>query len=137
VSTSVDPRADIAVTKSGPPAVNAATSFNYTVTVTNHGPSTAASVVITDTLPANATFVSASGGGVLASGVVTWSTIATLANGAERLVHRHHDGRGDRHHGERGPPRRPRRPTPTPATTTARTRRAGSRPRSASSPTSS
>jgi len=112
--------------------VNAATSFNYTVTVTNHGPSTAASVVITDTLPANATFVSASGGGGARLGRRTWSTIAHARERRERLVHRHQDGAGDRTM-ENVAAATTSTTDPDPATTTARTRATGSRPRSASS----
>ena len=43
-------------------------------------PSSAGSVVVTDTLPATVTFVSATGGGVNNSGVVSWS-LGTLASG--------------------------------------------------------
>jgi len=46
----------------------------------NFGPSSASSVVVTDTLPLGVTFVSASGGGANNSGVVSW-TLGTLASG--------------------------------------------------------
>ena len=39
-------------------------------------------MVLTDTLPAGATFVSATGGGTRVGNVVTWPAIASLANGA-------------------------------------------------------
>ena len=74
--------ANLAVTKTGPATVSAGASFSYTVTTTNGGPGAAANVVVTDTLPATATFVSATGGGTLTGNVVTWPTIASLANGA-------------------------------------------------------
>jgi len=48
--------------------------------VTNFGPSSASGVVVTDTLPAGVSFVSATGGGVNTSGVVSW-TLGTLASG--------------------------------------------------------
>ena len=48
------------------------------VQVANLGPSDAASVVITDTLPGSGTFVSASNGGTESGGVVTWPTVGTM-----------------------------------------------------------
>jgi uncharacterized repeat protein (TIGR01451 family) len=59
VVTSVTPSADVAVTKDGPSTTGAGGNVTYTVTVTNNGPSDAANVSLTDTLPANTTFVSA------------------------------------------------------------------------------
>jgi uncharacterized repeat protein (TIGR01451 family) len=56
--TTVTPSADVSVTKSGPAAVAAGTNVTYTVTVANGGPSDASGVSLTDTLPANTTFVS-------------------------------------------------------------------------------
>jgi len=53
--------------------VPAGSNLVYTISVTNFGPSSAGSVVVTDTLPAGVTFVSATGGGVNNSGVVNWS----------------------------------------------------------------
>src|SRR5206468_4659239 len=52
------------------------------ITVINNGPSDASAVVVRDTLPAGVTFVSASNGGTLAGGVVSWPAVATLTNGA-------------------------------------------------------
>src|SRR5262249_44814613 len=82
VTTSGTEIAEVAVTLAGPRAVNAASSFSYTVTVANQGPSDAANVAVRDTLPSNATFASATDGGVESGGVVTWPAIASLANGA-------------------------------------------------------
>ena len=73
--------ADVAVFKSGGTNVVAGGTVNYTITVTNSGPSTASNVVVKDNLPAGATFQSASGSYVTNSGVVTWSGM-TLAKGA-------------------------------------------------------
>ena len=50
----------------------------------NAGPVAAATVVVTDTLPAGVTFVSATGGGTLSGNVVTWPAIASLASGASQ-----------------------------------------------------
>ncbi|MGD0086538.1 MAG: DUF11 domain-containing protein, partial [Verrucomicrobiota bacterium] len=51
-----------------------------TISVTNFGPSSASGVVVTDSLPATVTFVSATGGGLNNSGIVSW-TLGTLTNG--------------------------------------------------------
>jgi len=59
VITSVTPSADLAVAKNGPATINAGANLTYTVTVTNNGPSDAGNVSLTDTLPADTTFVSA------------------------------------------------------------------------------
>ncbi len=62
ISTNVQREPDLGVTKTASvDPVIAGTSFTYTVTVTNHGPSDASSVVLTDTLPGEVTFVSAAG----------------------------------------------------------------------------
>ncbi|TAK58376.1 MAG: DUF11 domain-containing protein, partial [Bacteroidetes bacterium] len=45
----------------------------YTINYANDGTANAASTVIRDTLPANTSFVSATGGGTFSSGVVTWN----------------------------------------------------------------
>src|SRR5207248_8755765 len=59
--------------------------LTYTITVTNAGDQDATGVTLTDTLPANTTFVAAGGGGVLSGGAVTW-TLGTLAAGASTGV---------------------------------------------------
>lgn len=86
VTTTVAASTDLAITKTGPATATAGTDITYTLAVTNNGPSTATGVVITDTLPAGATFVAASGGGTLAGTVVTWPTIGTLAPGGTASV---------------------------------------------------
>ena len=84
VTTTVIEQADVVTTKTGPATVNAATNFSYTLTVANSGPSAAAAVVVTDTLPAGVTFVSATGGGSVSGNVVIWPAIASLASGASQ-----------------------------------------------------
>lgn len=60
VSSQIDPRADISVTKNANPAsVAAGQNLTYVVTVPNAGPSRAQDVVATDILPEDVTFVSA------------------------------------------------------------------------------
>jgi uncharacterized repeat protein (TIGR01451 family) len=58
-NTNVTSIADVGGTKSGPPAVDAGGDITYTVTITNAGPSDAADATISDLVPANTTFVSA------------------------------------------------------------------------------
>lgn len=60
IITTVDPKqSDLALTKSGPASVAAGAPISWTLTVVNNGPDAASSVVVTDTLPAGATFQSA------------------------------------------------------------------------------
>jgi uncharacterized repeat protein (TIGR01451 family) len=59
-SATVSGSADLTINKTGPASANAGTDITYTVTLTNAGPSAAANVSLTDTVPANTTFVSES-----------------------------------------------------------------------------
>ena len=61
VVTNVAQTADVAVTKTGPPSASPGGNVVYTITVTNNGPSSAGSVVVSDTTPAGLTFSSNSG----------------------------------------------------------------------------
>ncbi|MBI1741721.1 DUF11 domain-containing protein [Candidatus Acetothermia bacterium] len=82
--TTVISVADLSIVKSdNPDPVNAGATLTYTLQVTNNGPSTAATVSVSDTLPAGVTFVSASGSGWSCSqavGIVT-CTRTSLAVG--------------------------------------------------------
>ncbi len=76
---------DMAITKTGAPQpVLQNATLTYTVKVTNNGPQTATGVVITDTLPSQVTFVSATPTGIgscsQAAGIVTCN-YATMING--------------------------------------------------------
>jgi len=81
--------ADLAITKSdGGATVLPGGNVSYALAVTNNGPSSAAAVSVSDTLPAGLTFVSATGAGWTcgqAAGVVT-CTLPTLAPGPAPLV---------------------------------------------------
>jgi uncharacterized repeat protein (TIGR01451 family) len=77
----VVPGADLAVLKTGPALVTEGHTYSYALTVTNNGPANATSVVLTDALPVNSTFVSASAGCAEAAGAVTCA-IGNLAAGA-------------------------------------------------------
>jgi uncharacterized repeat protein (TIGR01451 family) len=52
-STQVQAQADVSIVKSGPATIARNTTFTYTLTVSNAGPSTATSILVTDTLPAS------------------------------------------------------------------------------------
>jgi uncharacterized repeat protein (TIGR01451 family) len=83
-STEVVPQqADLAVTKSvDDPTPDVGQIVTFTVTLTNHGPTTATGVVLRDELPANVEFVSATPSqGSYDSTTGTW-TVGALANGA-------------------------------------------------------
>ncbi len=77
--------ADLGITKTGDPSpVAASGNITYTLIVTNNGPTTAANVTVTDTLPAGVTFQSAvpsQGTTDNSSNVVTWD-VGDLAYGA-------------------------------------------------------
>ena len=63
VTTTVLPRADLAVVKSdAPDPVGLGDPLTYTLVVTNYGPSGATRVVLTDTLPDSTSYVSSSAG---------------------------------------------------------------------------
>ncbi len=72
--------ADLAIVKTAPALVTEGNPFSYTLAVTNNGPATATNVTVSDTLPANTTFVSASAGCSEVAGVVTCGA-GTLASG--------------------------------------------------------
>jgi uncharacterized repeat protein (TIGR01451 family) len=77
------PPPDISVAKSGPATTTEGNNVTYTLVATNNGPTTATGVNISDPVPANSTFVSASPGCLLSAGVVTCSA-GTLASGASQ-----------------------------------------------------
>ncbi len=78
--TSVNPVTDLQVSKSdSQDTVLAGGSFNYNITVTNNGPSSATGVRAVDTLPAGFTF--SSGSGCTAVGQQVTCNIGDLTNG--------------------------------------------------------
>lgn len=78
--------ANLSVTKTdAPDPVNAGSNLTYTVTVANAGPSAATSVVLTDTLPAGVTFVSATMPCTQAGGVVSCA-LGTINSGANVVI---------------------------------------------------
>lgn len=80
------PLADVKITKTSNVAfAKVGTNFTYTLTATNDGPATAQGVVVTDTLPANVAYVSATGTPVVSADTrtLTW-TIGSLAKNETR-----------------------------------------------------
>jgi uncharacterized repeat protein (TIGR01451 family) len=82
--------ADLAITKAvSANAVTTGNNVSYTITVTNNGPATATSVIMTDNLPAETTFVScfSTGGGVCSgSGNNRTVTFASLTSGQSETI---------------------------------------------------
>ncbi len=68
-----------------PDPVQAGGLLTYTITFQNSGNANATNTVITDTVPANTAFVSATGGGVLAGDIVSWS-LGTVPAGGSGVV---------------------------------------------------
>lgn len=83
-TTSISPISDlqISLSDSGDPVISGE-SFTYTASITNGGPSNAASTVATITLPADATYVSAtpSQGSCTRSGVTMTCSLGTVNSG--------------------------------------------------------
>src|SRR5262249_50675110 len=84
LDTAVQTRADLAVTQKGPATVIAGTNATFTIPILNTGPSDAQDVTLSDTLPAGATFVSASQGS--GSGNHFSAALGTLAAGSSTTV---------------------------------------------------
>ncbi|MEO0964956.1 MAG: hypothetical protein AAFY08_07535 [Planctomycetota bacterium] len=74
---------ELAIAKTGPAEMFVGRTIDYTIGIMNTGNGEARDTVVVDTLPANATLVSASDGGVVNGQTITWN-VGTLAPGAER-----------------------------------------------------
>ena len=89
-TTSVTVGADLQLTMSASPnPVSAGGQVTYALTATNLGPDTSSSLSISDTLPPNVSYVSASGAGwscSAAGSAVTCNRSGTLANGANSVL---------------------------------------------------
>src|SRR5207248_3614200 len=73
--------AHLPIFKPAPSPSSAGTDITYTLTVTNNGPSASSGGTVTDVLPAQVSFVSASAGCTSTAGTVSCS-VGTLAAGA-------------------------------------------------------
>ena len=71
--TTVTSVAQLSLSKTALALVAAGDQLLYTLAYQNVGTDQATDVVLTDTLPANTTFVSATGGGTHTGGIVTWN----------------------------------------------------------------
>jgi uncharacterized repeat protein (TIGR01451 family) len=82
------PVADLAVSASGPANSAVGQNLSYTVTVTNMGPDDATGVIVTDSLPAGAAYISAtpSQGSVTRSGSTLTASLGLLAQGASAAL---------------------------------------------------
>jgi len=75
--------ADLALSKTADPdPVQVSAPLTYTLVITNQGPSVAANVILTDTLPAEVNFHHASPGCTYASGVVLCNVSTLLSGGS-------------------------------------------------------
>lgn len=86
VSVEVIATADVSVTKIDNGGSPPGGQFTYTITITNNGPDTATNVLMTDTLDASTTFVSATNGATQSSPGVVTRTFASITNGASEVV---------------------------------------------------
>ena len=86
VLTTVTPVGDVATTVTGPFVAITNTPFNYTVTVTNLGPSGATGISVNDLLPTGVVFVSATAGGTPNAGIVAWSLDGLASGAATNLI---------------------------------------------------
>jgi virginiamycin B lyase len=76
---------DLAVSGTASSSVATGQKVTYTLTATNNGTAAATDVILTETLPAGATFVSATGGATPVSGVLTFP-LGNLVAGATASV---------------------------------------------------
>ncbi len=73
--------ADLQVFLFGPSGVVTGSAMDYSLIVSNAGPSSATNVIVSNAVPAGLAFVSASAGGTFDSGVITWPRIGNLPAG--------------------------------------------------------
>ena len=68
--------------------INSGDTITYTISYANGNPSDVTNVTITDTMPAEVTFVSSTGGGSQSGNIVTWNigTVTTGASGSVTLT---------------------------------------------------
>ena len=77
--------ADLSLMKTAPADVTVGSPFTYTLEVTNLGPDTAHTTILTDTLPTGVTFVSATSGCNEISGTVTCD-LGDLGSGSSATI---------------------------------------------------
>lgn len=72
-TTTVVQKPELQITKKGPGKIYIGRDITYDIAVKNVGDGNAGTTVVEDTIPANATFLNASSGGVLSAGSVAWN----------------------------------------------------------------
>jgi len=70
------------ISKSAPTIVDPSEVFTYTITLVNNTGITTTGTIITDVVPTNANFISASDGGIETGGVVSWTIAGDFVSGA-------------------------------------------------------
>jgi uncharacterized repeat protein (TIGR01451 family) len=86
-SVAVAAPADLSITKNASGPFFASNPATYIITVTNNGPNTANAVVVTDTIPTNTTFVSATPTQGTCTGTTTVTcTLGAIANGGSAMI---------------------------------------------------
>ncbi len=91
--TTGTPSADLGISKTAPTPLLEESQFDYTLVVTNHGPSTATGVTVTDPLPANFTLAAATPTQGSCSGTTTVTcNLGTIPNGATATITIHGTG---------------------------------------------
>ena len=85
--------ADLGIVKTAPTPLLEQSQFDYTLVVTNHGPSTATGVTVTDPLPANFTLATATPTQGSCSGTTTVTcNLGTIVNGGTATITIHGTG---------------------------------------------
>lgn len=85
MTTTVVKQPVLTITKKGPERIYTGRDITYTIGVSNKGDGPAASTVIEDTIPGNATFVKASQGGTLSGSTVTWNVGSLLPRDSRKV----------------------------------------------------
>ena len=81
VTTTITPVSDVSIVKTAPAGAIFGTNFNYSIVVSNGGPSTATSLIVTDSLPVGLSFVSSVPSTTTnASNQVIWNISSLAAN---------------------------------------------------------
>lgn len=79
--------ADLSITKTASGAFFVSSPSTYGITITNNGPNNAGAVVVTDTIPANTTFVSATPTQGSCTGTTTVTcALGAIANGGSAMI---------------------------------------------------
>ncbi|MDY7077535.1 MAG: pre-peptidase C-terminal domain-containing protein [Chloroflexota bacterium] len=87
VTTTVPTDADLSITKNeSHDPVNAGTNLTYTLTILNDGPAEATGIVVTDTLPAGVTFVSAMPDRNIGPNPLVWNSLTDLSSGNSTVI---------------------------------------------------